>query len=124
MRATMGRSVEFLIAAAAMAAATVAQLGVVSANMLKAPGGGTIRALVVGVDAYPNLAPSAQLRGAQADAEDIAAALRRDGIEPVVVLNASATRAKIVAQMDSFVAELETRRYGRLRVRRTRHAGA
>ena len=68
-------------------------------------GRGTIRALVIGVDSYPNLAPSAQLRGARADAEDIAGALRRDGVEPVVLLNADATRAKIVAQMDSFVAD-------------------
>ena len=72
---------------------------------LQAPGGGTIRALVIGVDSYPNLAASAQLRGAQADAEDIAGALKRGGVEPIVLLNGDVTRAKIVAQMDALVAE-------------------
>jgi hypothetical protein len=89
----------------ALAAAAIAQVGATSADNLQAPGGGTIRALVIGVDAYPNLAASAQLHGAQADAEDIAGALRRGGVEPIVVLNADVTRAKIVAQMDSLVAE-------------------
>jgi len=45
------------------------------------------------------------LHGAQADAEDIAGALKRGGVEPIVFLNADVTRAKIVAQMDTLVAE-------------------
>jgi Caspase domain len=101
----MGRLVRVVIAGAAMAIAAIAQVGATSADSLQAPGGGTIRALVIGVDSYPNLAASAQLHGAQADAEDIAGALKRGGVEPVVVLNADVTRAKIVAQMDSLVAE-------------------
>ena len=101
----MGKLARFMIAGAAMAIAAIAQVGATSADSLQAPGGGTIRALVIGVDAYPNLAASAQLHGAQADAEDIAGALRRGGVEPIVVLNADVTRAKIVAQMDSLVAE-------------------
>jgi hypothetical protein len=101
----MGRLARVMIAGAAMAAAAIAQVGATSADSLQAPGGGTIRALVIGVDSYPNLAASAQLHGAQADAEDIAGALKRGGVEPVVVLNADVTRAKIVAQMDSLVAE-------------------
>jgi hypothetical protein len=100
--AILGKLARFMIVGAAMA---IAQVGPTSADILQAPGGGTIRALVIGVDAYPNLAASAQLRGAQADAEDIAGALRRGGVEPVVFINADVTRAKIVAQMDSFVAE-------------------
>ncbi len=102
MKAIVGKLARFMIA---MAAAAIAQVGATSADILQAPGGGTIRALVIGVDSYPNLAASAQLHGAQADAEDIAGALRRGGVEPIVILNADVTRAKIVAQMDSLVAE-------------------
>ena len=51
------------------------------------------------------MAASAQLRGAQADAEDIAGALKRGGVEPIVIFDGDVTRAKIVAQMDSLVAE-------------------
>jgi Caspase domain len=94
----------FMIALA-MATTTLPELSAAWADILRAPGEGTIRALVIGVDVYPNLAPSAQLHGARADAADIAGALRRGGVEPVVILNADATRAKIVAQMDSLVAE-------------------
>jgi hypothetical protein len=95
----------FVTAAGAAAAAMLAQLGAVSADDLRAPGGGTIRALVVGVDVYWRLPASVQLQGARADAEDIAQALSLDGVKPVVLFDADATRAKIVAQMDSFVAE-------------------
>ena len=101
----MGKLARFMIAGAALATVAIAQVGATSADSLQAPGGGTIRALVIGVDAYRNLAASAQLRGAQADAEDIAGALRRGGVEPIVILNADVTRAKIVAQMDAIVAE-------------------
>lgn len=105
MKAIVGKLGWFRIAAAALAAAAIAQVVAASADTLQAPGGGTVRALVVGVDAYPNLAASAQLHGARADAEDIAAALRRGGVAPIVVLNADATRTKIVAQMGAFVTE-------------------
>jgi hypothetical protein len=101
----MGRLARVMIAGAAMAVAAIAQIAATSAETLQAPGGGAIRALVIGVDSYPNLAPSAQLHGAQADAEDIAGALKRGGVEPIVFLNADVTRAKIVAQMDTLVAE-------------------
>src|ERR1700761_7966659 len=75
-KALMGRFARFLIAGVAVATVALAQLGAaLSAESLQAPGGGTIRALVIGVDSYPNLAPSAQLRGARADAEDIAGVL-------------------------------------------------
>jgi Caspase domain len=105
VKAIVGKLARFMIAGAAMATAAIAQVSAASADSLQAPGGGTIRALVIGVDAYPNLAASSQLHGAQADADDIAGALRRGGVEPIVILNADATRAKIVAQMDSLVAE-------------------
>src|ERR1700735_5263888 len=102
VKAIVGKMARLMVA---LAAAALAQVGATSAQSLQAPGGGTIRALVMGVDAYPNLAASAQLHGARADAEDIAGALRRGGVEPVVFIDADVTRAKIVAQMDSLVAE-------------------
>ena len=104
---TMSRLTVFLIAAAAAAAGAFADPRAVLADDLRAPGGGTIRALVVGVDVYWRLPASVQLQGARADAEDIAEALRRGGVKPAVLFDADVTRAKIVAQMDSFVAELK-----------------
>ena len=88
------------IAAAALSAASA-----VSAEALRAPGGGTIRALVVGVDVYSRLPASVQLQGARADAEDIAEALQRGGVKPVTLFDTDVTRARIVSQMDSFVAD-------------------
>jgi hypothetical protein len=95
----------FLTAAGAAAAGALAQPGEALADDLRAPGGGTIRALVVGVDVYSRLPASVQLQGARADAEDIAEALSRDGVKPVVLFDADVTRANIVARMDSLVAE-------------------
>ena len=94
----------FLMAAGAAAAGALAQPGSASADDLRAPGGGTIRALVVGVDVYSRLPASVQLEGARADAEDIAEALTRGGVKPVVLFDTDVTREKIVAQIDSFVA--------------------
>jgi hypothetical protein len=99
------RTMRKLMLFATAAAAMLAQHGAVSADELRAPGGGTIRALVVGIDVYSRLPATAQLEGARADAEDIAQALSREGVKPVVLFDADVTRAKIVAQMDSFVAE-------------------
>jgi hypothetical protein len=95
----------FLTAAGAAAAGALAQPGEALADDLRAPGGGTIRALVVGVDVYSRLPASVQLQGARADAEDIAEALSKDGVKPVVLFDADVTRANIVARMDSLVAE-------------------
>ncbi len=99
------RKLMLLLTAAAATAGALAEPRAVSANELRAPGGGTIRALVIGVDSYWRLPASVQLQGARADAEDIADTLSRDGVKPVVLFDADVTRAKIVAQMDSFVAE-------------------
>ncbi len=99
------RKLMLLLTAAAATAGALAEPRAVSTNELRAPGGGTIRALVIGVDSYWRLPESVQLQGARADAEDIADALSRDGVKPVVLFDADVTRAKIVAQMDSFVAE-------------------
>ena len=76
---TMRKLMLFVTAAGAAVAGMLAQLRAVSADDLRAPGGGTIRALVVGIDAYSRLPGSNQLEGARADAEDIAGALSRGG---------------------------------------------
>jgi hypothetical protein len=97
----MRRLMLFLTITMAIALGT----GTVSAEALRAPGGGTIRALVLGVDVYSRLPASVQLQGARADAEDIADALQRGGVKPVTLFDTDVTRAKVVAQMDSFVAD-------------------
>ena len=99
------RKLMLLVTAAAAAAGMLAHIGAARADDLRAPGGGTIHALVVGIDVYWRLPAAVQLQGARADAEDIAATLSRDGVKPVVLFDRDATRSKIVAQMDSFVAE-------------------
>jgi hypothetical protein len=101
----MRKLILFLTAAGAAVAGALAQPGETLADDLRAPGGGAIRALVVGVDVYSRLPASVQLQGARADAEDIAEALRRDGVKPLVLFDADVTRANIVARMDSLVAE-------------------
>lgn len=59
-------------------------------------------ALVVGVDRYRNLR---SLRGAVADAMDIAAALRRRGVADLTLLvNEEASRARVLASLDAIVA--------------------
>jgi hypothetical protein len=76
-----------------------------SAADLRAPGGGTVRAVVVGVNDYPRLGESAQLQGATADARDIAAALAQDGVKADVILDGDATRARVVEAMNALVSE-------------------
>jgi len=74
-----------------------------TAAILRAPGGGTVHALVIGVNSYPRLGVGAQLHGATADALDIAAALAKDGIKADFISDTQATRARIVEAMDGLV---------------------
>jgi hypothetical protein len=75
-----------------------------AAALLRAPGGGVVRALVIGINDYPNLGGHS-LRGARADAEDIAAVLEKDGVADLTLLrDHEATRAKVVAEMGRLVA--------------------
>jgi hypothetical protein len=78
-------------------------LAAADAETLLAPGGGTVRALVLGVNAYPRLGPGAQLHGATADAQDIAAALAKDNVKVNLILNGDATRARVVDAMNDLV---------------------
>ena len=74
------------------------------AATLSAPGGGVIRALVVGIDNYSKLAEGAQLHGAVADAKDIAGTLQKGGVSPVLIVDGQATRQRLVDEMNKIVA--------------------
>lgn len=96
-----------LVLAGIAAIATVAFLfgGLTTARAedLRAPSGGTVRALIIGVNNYPRLGESAQLHGATADARDIAAALAKDDVTAEVILDGEATRARIIEAMNALV---------------------
>jgi len=89
----------------AAALAVVAALGLPApaAGGLRAPSGGEVRALVVGIDQYANLR---SLKGAAADARDIAQALRGAGVDNMTVLiDRDATRQAIVGAMERLVRD-------------------
>jgi hypothetical protein len=88
--------------AAALAVAAAHGLPAQAAG-LRAPGGGEVRALVVGIDQYSNLRT---LKGAAADARDIAQALRGAGVANMTVLiDRDATRQTIVGAMERLVRD-------------------
>lgn len=69
-----------------------------------APGGGTIRALIVGIDDYR---PHRPLKGATADAKDLDRSLKAAGVAPAnitLLLDWAAKRQAIVAAMERLVA--------------------
>jgi hypothetical protein len=79
-----------------------------AARVLHAPGGGAVRALVIGIDKYPNLDKSGQLSGAKADADDIAGALEAVGVPRDNVRelpDSAAVRSRVIAEMDRLVAQ-------------------
>ena len=76
---------------------------VARADVLRAPGGGTVRVVVIGVNHYSNLGEGAQLRGAAPDALDIAAALEKDGVHTVPILDGQVTRQRIVDAMNDLI---------------------
>lgn len=61
----------------------------------------TIHAVVVGIDSY--LLPTKPLRGAVADAGDIAGALRGVGAKPLVMIDGQATRDAILAGLNGML---------------------
>ena len=74
--------------------------------VLKAPGGGEMRALVMGID-NPNL-DSTVGHGAKADADDVTSSLEAGGVaaENVTELvDGDVTRARLIAEMDRLAAE-------------------
>lgn len=88
--------------------ATVALAGPVlpspaaEARAVKAAGGGTVRALVAGADDYQTVN---RLKGAVADARDLAATLGAAGVTDLTVLiDRQLTRASFIAAMEKLVA--------------------
>lgn len=77
------------------------------ARVLQAPGGGAVRALVIGIDKYPKLS-GADLNGATADANDMARTLKSAGIPDANVrtlTDGDAVRSRVIAEMDRLVSE-------------------
>ena len=71
-------------------------------NGLRPAGGGELRALLIGIDAYKFVPP---LKGAVADARDIEASLRRNGASDVTALfDAAADRATVMRALDQLVS--------------------
>jgi hypothetical protein len=76
------------------------------AAVLHGPGGGAVRALVIGINKYPNLDAASELHGAVADAMDITAALKAVGVkvqDPLI--NEQVTRERVIAEMNRLVSE-------------------
>jgi uncharacterized caspase-like protein len=74
------------------------------AAALQAPGGGQVRALAIGVNDYRAFRP---LRGAVADAQDLAGTLRRLGVQDVTLLtDAAASRDAVMAAADALTKRL------------------
>jgi hypothetical protein len=76
-----------------------------AAGALRAPGGGTVRALVMGIDRYSNLDQNAQLAGAVADARDISRALTAAGAKVATLTNGDVVRSRVIAEMNRLVEE-------------------
>src|SRR5277367_818997 len=68
------------VSAATIFVALLAATTLGFAATLQAPGGGTVRALVIGINKYPDL-PGHDLHGAEPDAEDMNSALAADGVK-------------------------------------------
>src|SRR6516225_5538350 len=74
-------------------------------SVLSATGGGQVRALIIGIDAYQHYRP---LKGAVADARDIESALRAMGTTDVVTLiDAQADRTGVLREMERLVARTQ-----------------
>jgi hypothetical protein len=76
-----------------------------ASGTLRASGGGSVRALVMGIDRYPNLDPKAQLAGAVADARDISRVLTAAGARVQTLTNGDVIRSRVIAEMDRLVDE-------------------
>ena len=99
--AMMSRCAAAVIALGLCGSSAPAQLSLLDSLVLRGPEGGTVRALIIGIDAYRYYRP---LKGAVADARDIENALRRMGTTDVTALiDAQADRASILREIDRLV---------------------
>ncbi len=87
-----------LTALAITPAPTFAEAASNEIGFLRSAYGGEVRALVIGIDAYRHVRP---LKGAVADARDIASSLRRVGVRDVTdLIDANADRSSIVLSLN------------------------
>jgi Caspase domain len=89
--------------AAAMAALALTGPAASAADppALQSPGGGAVRALIIGIDAYRSVRP---LKGAVADARDIESSLRRMGIRDITaIIDGQAERNAVLREIGSLV---------------------
>jgi Caspase domain/Domain of unknown function (DUF4384) len=99
--AMMSRCAAAVIALGLCASSAPAQFAGADSLVLRGPEGGTVRGLIIGIDAYRHYRP---LKGAVADARDIEGALRRMGTTDVTALiDAQADRASILREIDRLV---------------------
>ena len=104
LTAAMARSARVARGARAGALAVAGILAIAagaSAQALRPPQGGEVRALVIGIDAYQFVPP---LQGAVADARDLETTLRRNGIKDVTALfDAAADRNTVMRSLDQLL---------------------
>jgi hypothetical protein len=67
--------------------------------------GGTVRALAMGVDRYPNLDQKAQRAGAVANTRDISRVLAAAGVKVQTLTNGDVVRSRATAEMNRLVDE-------------------
>ena len=79
-----------------------------AAPVLQAPGGGNVRALVIGIDKYPSLPAGSQLSGAVADARDFSRVLAAAGARVETLTDGAATRSRLISEMERLLAESKT----------------
>ena len=100
--AMMSRCAAAMIALSLCASTASAQTASLDPLVLRGPEGGTVRGLIIGIDAYRHYT---KLKGAVADARDIEGALRRMGTTDVTALiDAQADRASVLREIDKLVA--------------------
>jgi hypothetical protein len=100
----VAKPVRALLAGGIAAACTVTCLPAEASAEITAPGGGSIHALVVGIDEYW---PKQPLKGAAADATDIEESLEKAGVPKeniTFILNKKATRANVLEAMKNLAA--------------------
>ena len=90
--------ISLLTAIAVTPELTIAAAASNEIGLLRSAYGGEVRALVIGIDAYRHVRP---LKGAVADAQDIASSLRRVGVQDVTdLIDSKADRSSILLSLN------------------------
>jgi caspase domain-containing protein len=99
---TLSRLSRLIVLSSLWASALLLDAAAPARAQLAPPGQGAIRALVIGIDQYKTLK---NLHGAVADARDLAQALKKGGVEPLLLINEKASRREVEAAMNRLVTE-------------------